>query len=40
MTGMTTGYFSLPDGGPDETVQDAVVAAMQQGRTAALRGRA
>jgi 3-oxoacyl-[acyl-carrier protein] reductase len=29
--GMTTGYFQLPDGSPDETMQDAVVSAMRKG---------
>jgi 3-oxoacyl-[acyl-carrier protein] reductase len=31
VTGMTTGYFQLPDGSPDETMQDAVVSAMRKG---------
>jgi 3-oxoacyl-[acyl-carrier protein] reductase len=31
VTGMTTGYFQLPDGSPDETMQNAVVAAMSKG---------
>jgi len=31
ITGMTTGYFSLPDGGVDEAMQHALVTAMQKG---------
>jgi 3-oxoacyl-[acyl-carrier protein] reductase len=31
VTGMTTGYFQLPDGSPDETMQNAVVSAMSKG---------
>ncbi len=31
ITGMTTGYFSLPDGGVDEAMQNALVSAMAKG---------
>ncbi len=31
ITGMTTGYFQLPDGSYDETMQDALVTAMRKG---------
>ena len=31
ITGMTTGYFALPDGGTDEAMQHALVSAMQKG---------
>jgi 3-oxoacyl-[acyl-carrier protein] reductase len=31
ITGMTTGYFQLPDGSHDETMQDALVTAMRKG---------
>jgi 3-oxoacyl-[acyl-carrier protein] reductase len=31
ITGMTTGYFQLPDGSQDETMQDALVTAMRKG---------
>ncbi len=31
ITGMTTGYFSLPDGSVDEVMQDKLVSAMRKG---------
>jgi len=31
ITGMTTGYFQLPDGSYDETMQDALVTTMRKG---------
>ncbi len=31
ITGMTTGHFNLPDGSPDETMENALVSAMRKG---------
>ncbi len=31
ITGMTTGHFNLPDGSPDETMENALVSSMAKG---------